>query len=83
MSPTRRWSASTFPSGCQREGRRQADVAARELLGPRRASVFFTPVREALLAPTHPEVSAIAKQLTGHGISQQAYARSVLRILKP
>ncbi len=66
--------AVDIPIGLPSRDRRQADVAAREFLGPRRSSVFFTPVREAFTAPTHAEASAISKDRTGHGISQQAYA---------
>ena len=66
--------AMDIPIGLPSIGRRQADVAARKFLGPRRSSVFFTPVREALMASTHREASALSKQITGYGISQQAYA---------
>jgi predicted RNase H-like nuclease len=66
--------AIDIPIGLVFNGRRRADVEARRFLGPRRSSVFFTPVREALVASTHAEASAISQQLTGHGISQQAYA---------
>lgn len=62
-----------IPIGLPAAGRRRADLEARELLGPRRNSVFFTPVREALTAPTHAEASATSQRLTGHGVSQQAY----------
>jgi predicted RNase H-like nuclease len=57
-----------------RAGRRRADELARQQVGARRNSVFFTPVREALVAPTHREANAASLQLTGQGISQQAYA---------
>jgi predicted RNase H-like nuclease len=63
-----------IPIGLPQEGQRRADVEAREFLGPRRNSVFFTPVREALMAATHREASAISKELTGLGVSQQAFA---------
>jgi predicted RNase H-like nuclease len=63
-----------IPIGLPSRGRRRADVEARALIGPRRNSVFFTPVRAALLAPTHAEASRISRELTGQGISRQAYA---------
>lgn len=63
-----------IPIGLPSDGRRSADVEARALIGPRRNSVFFTPVRPALLAPTHAEATRISRELTGHGLSRQAYA---------
>ena len=63
-----------IPIGLPSHGRRRADVEARALIGPRRNSVFFTPVRAALLAPTHAEASRVSRELTGQGISRQAYA---------
>ncbi len=65
--------AIDIPIGLPETGRRHADVAAREFLGIRRDSVFFTPVREALEAPTHADATATSLRLTGAGISQQAY----------
>lgn len=66
--------AIDIPIGLPTRGRRRADVQARELVGPRRNSVFYTPVRDAVTAETHRQATAISEQLTGHGISQQAYA---------
>ncbi len=63
-----------IPIGLPSAGRRRADVEARELIGARRNSVFFTPVRAALLAPTHAEATRISRERTGQGISRQAYA---------
>jgi predicted RNase H-like nuclease len=63
-----------IPVGLPSAGRRRADVEARALIGPRRNSVFFTPVRAALLAPTHAEATRISRELTGQGVSRQAYA---------
>ncbi len=48
---------------------RPADAAAREFVGARRSSVFPTPPRRALLAPTYAEARAIAPSL-----SSQSYA---------
>lgn len=63
-----------IPIGLPVGGQRRADVAARRLLGARRSSVFATPVREALLAPTAQEANTVSRRLTGHGLSRQAYA---------
>jgi predicted RNase H-like nuclease len=63
-----------IPIGLLDDRHRAADLAAREVLGPRRSSIFVTPVRSALHAPTHAEASARNREVTGHGISQQAYA---------
>jgi predicted RNase H-like nuclease len=65
--------AIDIPIGLPDEGRRQADVLARAAIGPRRSSVFMTPVRPALLAPTHAAAVAINQELAGEGISVQAY----------
>lgn len=66
--------AIDIPIGLPSTGRRQADDAARDFLGPRRNSVFYAPVREAITAATHAEASAISRRITGHGISQQSFA---------
>lgn len=66
--------AVDIPIGLPLHGHRPADVAARAVLGPRRSSVFFTPVRAALRAPTHAAATAASVRLTGKGISRQAYA---------
>ncbi|MEQ6900691.1 DUF429 domain-containing protein [Nocardioides sp. YIM 152588] len=63
-----------IPIGLPTAGARVADRVARALVGARSSSVFTTPVRDALLAPTHREATAINVAVTGKGISQQAYA---------
>lgn len=56
------------------DGSRACDKAARKLLGqPRGTSVFAAPCRAALTAKTHAEASAINRQKTGRGLSQQAF----------
>lgn len=65
--------AVDMPIGLADRGQRQADMLARAEIGPLWASVFMTPVREALLAADHATASAINRRLTGHGISIQAY----------
>jgi predicted RNase H-like nuclease len=66
--------AVDMPIGLADRGLRQADVLARAEIGTLWASVFMTPVREALLAADHVTASAINRRLTGHGISIQAFA---------
>jgi predicted RNase H-like nuclease len=66
--------AIDMPVGLPDTGLRQADVLARAAVGPLWPSVFMTPVRQALLAADHAAASAISRQLTGHGISVQAFA---------
>jgi predicted RNase H-like nuclease len=62
-----------IPIGLADTGRRQADVQAHAIAGPRRASVFMTPVRTALAFGTHAEASAENRRLAGRGISRQAF----------
>jgi predicted RNase H-like nuclease len=62
-----------IPIGLADAGLRQADLQARTLAGPRRASVFMPPVRAALSFGTHAEASAENRRLTGRGVSRQAF----------
>ena len=66
--------AVDMPIGLPDHTLRVADAAARRFVGPRGASVFSTPTRAAIQADSHAEASAINRQLTGKGISQQAFA---------
>ncbi len=66
--------AIDIPIGLPSAGPREADRLAREFLGARRSSVFNTPVREAIEAPTHALATQEGFLRTGAGISQQAYA---------
>lgn len=63
-----------IPVGLARDRRRRADVDARAFVGPRRSSVFFAPVRQAVEAATHAEANAAQRARTGHGLSRQDYA---------
>jgi predicted RNase H-like nuclease len=55
-------------------GSRVCDKAARKLLGqPRGTSVFAAPCRAALSATSHATGSAINRQKTARGLSQQAW----------
>jgi len=66
--------AIDIPIGLPVRGRRAADLEAKQVLGKRGSSVFFVPVRAALEALTHKEATRLSTELTGFGISQQAYA---------
>ncbi len=72
-----------IPIGLQ-EGReyRGADVAAKEFIGARRSSVFFTAPREVFEASSYAEARAISLELTGRSISAQSYAlrRKILEV---
>src|SRR5215469_2157731 len=65
--------AIDIPIGLADGGPRQADLLARKAAGPRYASVFLTPVRPVLLAETYRAALASSRELTGRGISSQAY----------
>lgn len=65
--------AVDIPIGLPNAGRRRADVVAKQLLGARHSSVFLTPVRAAVEAPSHAEATAASVRLTRAGVSQQAY----------
>jgi predicted RNase H-like nuclease len=56
------------------DGSRACDLAARKLLRqPRGSSVFPSPCRAAVQAATYEEASAVNRQRTGRGLSQQAW----------
>lgn len=63
-----------IPIGLPDTGRRQADVLAYKLVGPRRSSVFMTPVRAALEAGSHAAAVKVNQECTGAGVSAQVYA---------
>jgi predicted RNase H-like nuclease len=65
--------AIDIPIGLADDKLRQADLQARKAAGARWASVFVTPVRAALATDGHSEASALNRQLTGSGISRQAF----------
>lgn len=52
---------------------RPCDREARKRLGPRRASVFSPPCREALIQSDHARASAVNREVTGRGLSIQAW----------
>jgi predicted RNase H-like nuclease len=63
--------------------RRRADVAARVVVGPRRASVFFTPSRAAVQAPTYSEARALAPGTSAQGWALRTAILDVDRALEP
>ena len=67
--------AVDMPIGLPDAGRRQADVLARKMVGPRWSSVFVTPVRAALeLEPSDfASANAVNRERAGEGISAQAF----------
>jgi len=62
-----------IPIGLADAGWRDADLLAASLLGPRRASIFRTPVRAALTAPDHATGVAVSRAASGGGFSIQAW----------
>ena len=63
-----------IPVGIPEASPRPADVAARRFVGPRASSVFPTPVRAVLEAPTYADARRVAVELTGKSVSAQSYA---------
>lgn len=62
-----------IPIGLAESSTRQCDQEARRLLGPRAASVFNPPVRQALSADIYSAASLINKKLTGRKLSKQTW----------
>lgn len=55
------------------DGPRACDIEARALLGSARSRVFPAPCRAAAEAATYPEANRLSKQITGKGLSKQAW----------
>jgi predicted RNase H-like nuclease len=66
--------AVDIPIGIPERGMRPADVEARRFVAARGSSVFPTPVRKVLKAPTYAEARAVAVKLTGKSLSAQSFA---------
>ena len=66
--------AIDIPIGLSEAGPRQCDIEARQLLGPRRSSVFPAPIRPALQACTREHADAIRRGIEGRGVSAQSFA---------
>ncbi len=77
-----------MPIGLPGEDLRRSDIEARELLGPRRSSLFWTPPLCVLDAADHAEANHQARAHTGRGLSIQAFhllpkVREVRAVLTP
>lgn len=62
-----------MPLGLLESGWREADRAARRLLGPRRSSVFAIPPRVVWEQASYQAASQRCRELTGQGLSIQAW----------
>ena len=73
-----RWGARAIvvdiPIGIPESGPRLADTEARRFIKPRGSSVFPTPVRAALEAPTYEEARIASVAASGKSLSSQAFA---------
>ncbi len=65
--------AVDMPMGLMADRPRQSDREARAVLGPRRASVFPTPVRAVLEAATYPEACERSRAACGKALSKQSW----------
>lgn len=63
-----------MPVGLPGPQLRTAEVEARELLGPRRSSIFWSPPLRTLDAADHAEANRVARESTGRGVSAQGFA---------
>jgi predicted RNase H-like nuclease len=62
-----------MPLGLLESGWREADRAARALLGPRRSSVFAIPPRAVWAQASYQAANQLCRELTGQGFSIQAW----------
>ena len=62
-----------MPIGLPDVGARQADRLAQRLLGKRSSSIFVTPTRDACQLSTQQQVSERNRELSGPGVSIQAF----------
>src|SRR5260370_39012577 len=62
-----------MPLGLLESGWREADRAARGLLGPRRSSVFAIPARVVWAQASYQAANRRCRELTGQGFSIQAW----------
>ena len=65
--------AVDMPMGLLDDRPRRSDREARLVLGPRRASVFPTPVRAVLAATSYPEACELSRAACGRALSKQAW----------
>jgi predicted RNase H-like nuclease len=62
-----------IPIGLPQSGPRRCDVEARQMVGPRRSSVFPAPVRGILGSTTYDDAARRCRALSGKGLSRQAF----------
>lgn len=62
-----------IPIGLSHGDRRVCDVLAKKMLQHRHMCVFYAPDPRVIDIATHAEASALARELTGSGVSIQAY----------
>lgn len=63
-----------IPIGLPDRGSRRADLEARKLLSPHRhSSVFPSPIRPALSAPTREAANTVSRAVDGRGVGAQAF----------
>jgi len=62
-----------MPLGLLESGWREADRAARGLLGPRRSSVFAIPPRAVWAQASYQAANQRCRELTGQGLAIQAW----------
>lgn len=72
--PTGALVAVDIPIGLPERGWRKADAAARQFLRGQASSVFSTPPRPVVEAPNYQEANRRCRELTGQGLSRQAFA---------
>jgi predicted RNase H-like nuclease len=65
--------AVDMPIGLPDAGRRACDIATRVRLGPRRSSVFPSPIRPMLEATSYEDALSIGRRVDGRGLSRQAF----------
>ncbi len=65
--------AIDMPIGLLDDRSRSSDAAARKVLGPRRSSVFATPVRATLAARDYVEACERSRAASGKALSKQAF----------
>jgi predicted RNase H-like nuclease len=66
-----------MPLGLVGTGRRQADLDARDFVGPRRNSVFLMPPREVWNEDSWEQANQRCRELAGYGLSRQAWGLRV------
>ncbi|MBI5178281.1 MAG: DUF429 domain-containing protein [Nitrospinae bacterium] len=62
-----------IPIGMPEQGTRFCDSEARQLLGPRKFSVFPTPIRETLKAQNYFHANQVSREINKKGMSKQTW----------